>query len=52
MVELLNRPRCYNFEKCGNIASALLMRRWLCLDCYKKASDRMEELKEKAIFEE
>jgi hypothetical protein len=52
MSELLNVPKCHNFERCGNRAISLINGMWLCGNCVIKVSEKVRQLKEKILLEE
>jgi hypothetical protein len=43
MTEILNLPKCENYEKCGHYAIALWGRLWLCGDCLIKLKEKMDK---------
>jgi len=48
----MERPNCYNFEKCGNQALTILNKRWCCGLCLLAYEEKIRKLKEKLMIEE
>jgi len=51
-MKILNRPKCHNFDRCGNEALCLVSGMWVCGDCLLKLQEKLKILKEKLILEE
>jgi hypothetical protein len=49
---MIKRPKCANYDKCGNEAITLINRMFLCGECFMKLKEKMEKLQEKLVFEE
>jgi len=47
-----NRPRCKNFERCGNYGLTLLNGSWYCGECLTKYLNKLKEMREKIMMEE
>jgi len=51
-MKILNKPKCHNFDRCGNEAFSLVSGMWVCGDCLLKLQEKLKKLKEKLILEE
>ena len=51
-MQILNRPKCHNFDRCNNEALSLVSGMWVCGECLVKLQDKLRILKEKLILEE
>ena len=51
-MQILNKPKCRNFDKCGNEAMTLVNNMWLCGECVIKLQNKISKLKERLILEE
>jgi len=47
-----NRPKCKNFERCGQLAITYTQGIWLCGKCLMNLQEKLKELKEKIIIQE
>ena len=48
----LQHMKCVNHEKCGGNALCLYAGKWVCGKCLDKTIHKLNEMKEKFIFEE
>jgi len=51
-MQIMNKPKCRNYEKCGNEAMTLVNGMWLCGNCLIKLQEKVNRLKEKLLLEE
>ena len=47
-----NKPKCRNYDKCGNEALALVNGIWMCGPCVIKVNEKVKKIKEKLLIEE
>jgi len=50
-MEIINKPNCFNFDKCGKKALGLVGKKFLCGDCIILLQDKMEKLREDLLLE-
>ncbi len=46
-----NRPKCHNFDRCGNLAITYMNGMWICGECVIKLQEKLNKLKEKILLE-
>lgn len=46
-----NKPKCHNFDKCGQEALTLVNGMWLCGGCMLKIQEKIRAIKEKLLLE-
>jgi len=51
-MQIIGRPKCHNWERCGNEAIGLVSKMWLCGECIIKLQEKLDKLKEDLILEE
>lgn len=51
-MKIIDRPKCMNFEKCGNQAIALVNSEWICGHCYVEYDKRIKEEHKKLMIKE
>lgn len=51
-MKILNRPKCHNYDRCGNEAITLVNQMWLCGQCLVRVNERVKKLKEQILLEE
>lgn len=50
-MQIMNKPKCVNFEKCGNEAMCLANGMWLCGPCIVELQKKIKKIKEKLLLE-
>ena len=51
-MKILNKPRCHNYDRCGNEAITVINGMWVCGPCVVRVNDRIKKLKEQILLEE
>jgi len=51
-MKILNKPKCHNYDRCGNEAITLVNGMWLCGHCLIRVNERVKKLKEQILLEE
>ncbi len=51
-MKILNKPKCHNYDRCGNEAMTLVNGMWLCGQCLIRVNERVKKLKEQILLEE
>lgn len=52
MSEILNLPKCHNFDRCGNSAFSMVNGMWVCGKCLIRLEEKIKKLKENILLEE
>jgi hypothetical protein len=49
-MNIKERPKCVNYEKCGREAICLIGNHWACGECVKRMQDKIEKFKEEMLI--